>query len=96
MTMEMKSTLEMAVPSLLAATAMIVLAFALAEGRGDERSALHRYLASRAAFLLGLIALAVGTIWETFHHILDPWLIGALAAMTFGKIAGLLYARLKK
>ena len=94
--MEMKSTLEMAVPTLIVAAALIVLAFALAEGRGDERDALHRYLASRAAFLLGLVVLAAGTLWETYHQVLDPWLIGALAAMTLGKLIGLLYARLKK
>lgn len=88
--------LLMVLPTLAAVAALIVLALALAEGRGDERAALHRYLASRAAFLLGLTVLAAGTLWQTYTHALDPWLIGALGAMTLGKIIGLLYARLKK
>lgn len=85
--------LEMILPAFAAVTALIVLAFGLAEGRGDERDALHRYLASRAAFLLALGVLAVGTLWQTYMHALDPWLLGALVAATLGKIIGLLYGR---
>lgn len=88
--------LSMILPSLLAAGALILLAVGLAEGKGDERAVLHRHLASRAAFLLGLAVLSVGTLWQTYRHAIDPWLIGALGAMTLGKIIGLLYGRLKK
>jgi ABC-type nitrate/sulfonate/bicarbonate transport system permease component len=93
--MEMKSMLEMVLPTLVAVTALVTLAFGLAEGRGDERAALHRYMASRAAFLLGLGVLAVGTLWQTYTHTLDYWLLGALIAATLGKIVGLLYGKYK-
>lgn len=94
--MDMKPMLAMILPTLAVVAALIVLALGLAEGKGDERDALHRHLASRAAFLLGLAVLAVGTLWQTYTHSLDPWLIGALVAVTFGKILGLIYGRLKK
>lgn len=87
--------LSMILPTLAAVAALVVLAFGLAEGRGDERAALHRQLASRAAFLLGLGVLAVGTLWQTYTHSLDPWLIGTLVAVTLGKILGLVYGRYK-
>lgn len=87
--------LEMVLPTLVAVAALVTLAFGLAEGCGDERAALHRYMASRAAFLLGLGVLAVGTLWQTYTHTLDYWLLGALVAVTFGKIVGLLYGRYK-
>lgn len=85
--------LEMLLPTLAALGALIVLGFALAEGRGDERAVLHRYLASRAGFLLALSVLAVGTLWQTYRHALDPWLVAALVAATLGKIIGLIYGR---
>lgn len=85
--------LEMILPTLAAVAALIVLAFGLAEGRGDERDALHRYLASRTGFLLALPVLAVGTLWQTYTHTLDPWLLGTLIAATLGKVIGLLYGR---
>lgn len=87
--------LEMVLPTLVAVVALVTLAFGLAEGRGDERAALHRYMASRAAFLLGLGVLAVGTLWQTYTHTLDFWLLGALVAVTLGKIVGLLYGKYK-
>lgn len=93
--MDMQPMLAMLLPTLAAVAALVVLAFALAEGRGDERTALHRYMASRAAFLLGLGVLAVGTLWQTYTHSLDPWLVGALIAVTLGKIVGLFYGRIK-
>jgi hypothetical protein len=93
--MDMEPMLGMILPTLAAVAALVVLAFALAEGRGDERAALHRHMASRAAFLLGLGVLAVGTLWQTYTHSLDPWLVGALVATTAGKLFGLLYGRAK-
>ena len=95
MIMEMKPMLEMVLPTLADVAALVTLAFGLAEGRGDERAALHRYMASRAAFLLGLGVLAIGTLWQTYAHNLDPWLLSALIAVTLGKIAGLLYGKYK-
>ncbi len=93
--MDMEPMLSMILPTLAAVAALVVLAFGLAEGRGDERAALHRYMASRAAFLLALLVLAAGTLWQTYTHSLDPWLIGALVAATLGKIVGLIYGRYK-
>ena len=87
--------LSMLLPTLAVLAALIVLAAGLTEGRGDERAALHRLMASRAAFLLGLAVLAVGTLWQTYAHALDPWLVCALVAVTIGKILGLLYGRMK-
>ena len=91
----MKPVLLMVLPTLAAVSGLIVLAASITEGRGDERTALHRTLASRTAFLLGLGVLAIGTLWQTYTHTLDPWLIGTLVAVTIGKVIGLLYGRAK-
>ena len=85
--------LSMALPMLAVVIALIVIAAALQEGRGDERDAQHRLMASRSAFVLGLAVLSVGTVWQTFNHVLDPWLVGTLVALTLGKIIGLLWSR---
>jgi hypothetical protein len=85
--------LSMALPILAVVVALIVVAATLKEGRGDEREVLHRMIASRAAFVLGLAVLSVGTVYQTLTHSLDPWLIGALVAVTLGKIIGLIISR---
>ena len=81
--------------------AALVVAFALfaiffwRERARDEREHLHRLLAGRIAFLAGAGTLVIGIAVQTIRHTPDPWLAAALAAMILGKIAGLMYGRVR-
>jgi len=65
--------------------------FVWKERARDEREALHRTQSSRVAYLIGTAALVVVVAVQSFQHRLDPLLLGALAVMVFGKIAGTIY-----
>lgn len=69
--------------------------FLFRETARDERESLHRYIAARAAFLLGAAVLVIGILQQSLSHNLDPWLVVSLAAMILGKIVGLLYGKMK-
>lgn len=59
----------------------------------DEREYLHRYIASRYAYLAGVISLVVGILVQSFSHNIDPWMAITLAVMVFAKMIGLIYSR---
>lgn len=59
----------------------------------DEREYLHRYIASRFAYLSGVITLVVGVVFQSFQYEVDPWMVITLGIMVLAKIAGLMYSR---
>lgn len=61
----------------------------------DEREQLHKVIAARFSYLIGIASLVTGVIIQSLNHTLDIWLIIALSSMIFGKIAGRIYAELK-
>jgi len=67
--------------------------FVWKEKVADERERLHRHISARAAYLAGTAVLVIGVIVQSASHILDPWLVIALAAMILGKIIGLIYSK---
>ena len=69
--------------------------FMFRENPKDEREGLHRYIAARAAFLLGAAVLVIGIFLQSLSHNLDPWLVVALATMILGKMTGLLFGKMK-
>lgn len=80
---------SMATMLVLVALAVLILAwmgFVLKEGAGDEREALHRMHAGRAAYLAGLAVLTAALLYQGFTHALDPWVVAALAAMILVKV----------
>lgn len=85
----------MVLPLALAAGGLALAAAVLQEGNGDERKRLHRNLASRTAFVLGLATLSLAVIVQTLSHEIDPWIVAALGAMTLGKLLGMAYGRYK-
>lgn len=91
----MMTTVTMILPLALAAGGLALAAAVLQERPGDEREILHRNLASRYAFVLGLATLSAAVIVQTLSHDIDPWIVAALGAMTLGKILGMAYGRLK-
>ena len=66
--------------------------FVLAERTGDEREESHKMLAGRAAFFAGGIVLLLGIVVQSLAHVLDAWLVYALVAMVFAKIAARMYS----
>jgi heme O synthase-like polyprenyltransferase len=79
---------------------MVVLYVAFAtflwrENGGDERENLHRMFADRIAYLAGSAILLFGIIIGELNHSLNPWLIGALAAMVIAKVIGFVYGEIK-
>lgn len=79
----------------LVITFTLFAGFIYKEKVSDEREVLHRFLASRYAYLFGTSVLVIGVTVQTFQHTLDPWLIVGLIAMVFGKIAGQVYGKIK-
>lgn len=79
----------------------LIVVFALSasfiwrENVKDEREALHRFMASRIAYLTGAGGLVIGIIVQSFQHNLDGWLVFILGVMIFAKIIGLIYGRMK-
>jgi len=72
----------------LAALSVAWAGFVMREHAGDEREAMHRMLAGRAAYLSGLGVLTLALLVEglTVHH-LDPWITLALGTMIVAKLA---------
>ena len=84
---------------LMMLVAALVVAFSLfsifvwRERARDEREGLHLLFAGRAGFVAGASTLVLGIVIESFTHAIDVWLVLALGAMIFAKVAGLFYAR---
>ncbi len=80
---------------MLLATVLVSLfaAFVLKERADDEREALLRLEAGRAAYLLGVGVLMLGILVQglTLHEV-DVWLALSLGVMIVGKLIARLYA----
>ena len=86
----------MSVIVLLVVVTTIFVIYVWNESAKDEREVLHRFYASRLAFLLGTAILIIGVVVEGLNHSVDIWLVLALAVMIFAKIGGRIYAQLKR
>jgi len=62
----------------------------------DERDELHRMIAGRAGYILGVGVLMAGIIWQTVVSHPDPWLVAALVGMILGKLLGLYYGKVRR
>ena len=89
----MPSASAMLFVALLVAVFGVFAGLVWRERAEDERDNLHRLLAGRMGFLTGAVVLVAGITVESVQHSLDPWLVYALAAMVFAKVAGSLYGR---
>lgn len=81
----------------LALAAGLVTVFAgliLRERGGDEREAVNRSFAGRAAYLAGLLVLTSALIAGGVSHTLDPWIPLALGTMIVVKVVARIYADL--
>ena len=88
---------DMLVYMMIAGVAILFALFAgfvWKEKACDEREQLHKMIASRLAYLVGVGVLVLGIAVQGFTvaHV-DPWLLIALLAMILGKIIGFFYSR---
>lgn len=83
-----------AMGALLLAAALLCIwfGFVIYEQVTDEREAVHRMRAGRAAYLSGIAVLTVALVSQGLAHTIDPWIAGALAAMVIAKLATRLHA----
>lgn len=72
------------------------LALIMREIGGDEREAIHRTYAGRAAFTVGTVILLMGIITQAHGGNVDPWLIYALCGMILAKVAVRVYCAYRK
>jgi hypothetical protein len=69
-------------------------AFIWREHGGDEREVLIRQVASRSAYLVTAVIMAVGIVWQTLViHSVDSWLIAAFIMAVLAKAIGYAYGR---
>lgn len=93
--LSMSQSVQMMLTVGLAVIFIVFATFVWKEKAADERESLHRYIAARFAYLAGTAILIVGVIIQSFNHLLDFWLIFALAVMIFAKIIGRIYSQFK-
>ncbi len=74
---------------------VIFTSFLWKETPGDERSELHKFIASRFAYFAAITTLIVGIVIQSFHGEIDPWLIIVICIALLAKILGLIYGHIK-
>jgi amino acid transporter len=87
----MPTSVHMIMLSALVLTVGFFASFVWKEKTHDEREELHKRLAGRIAFLVGIGILVVGIIVQSFAHNLDIWLPFTLGGMVLAKIFSLMY-----
>lgn len=66
------------------------------ETPGDEREQFHKLIAARVAYFAGIVTIAIAVIVQSLSRKVDWWLLVVICIMLLGKVAGSLYAKLKK
>lgn len=61
----------------------------------DERENLHRFIAARFAYLVGMGVLVIGIIVQSLKHDVDLFLVVTLIVMVLAKLSGFIYAKSK-
>jgi hypothetical protein len=83
----MPTMIQMAALAGLVAVFAVLATFLVREQVRDEREEQLRSDSSRIGFLLGAGVLVVAIVVQGYLDMLDHWLVYALLAMVFGKVA---------
>ena len=84
--------IHLTVLALLVACFALFAALVWKERGGDEREIAIRHQIDRFAFLAGASVLIVGLVAQSLTtHMVDGWVLGALAAMVIAKICASMY-----
>jgi len=65
------------------------------ESPGDERTQLHKFIASRFAYFAVITTLIIGVILQSFKGEVDPFLVIGICIALLAKIVGLMYGHIK-
>lgn len=88
----MTDAFHMSLLGVIVALFAVFAMFLWKEDAVDEREEMHRYIATRFAYIAGGSVLLIGIIVQAFAHAVDPWMPFALVGMVLAKIAGRWYA----
>jgi hypothetical protein len=79
--------------ALVSATVLLVVwsGFVMFESAVDEREALHRMYAGRAAYLAGIAILTAALLFQGLTDSIDPWLAASLGVMVLVKMGARLF-----
>ncbi len=89
----MPDNVQMIILCLLVAGLFLWIGLLFREHARDERESFHLYRASRAGFVVGVVAFSVLIVIQDLQHRLDPLLLVALAAMIITKLMVLIISR---
>jgi hypothetical protein len=87
--------METAILVLIGTFVVLFIGFVWKEYSRDEREKLHKYIASRFAYLAGILILTLGVILQTIQNHLDIWLVISLCVMLLLKMVGIIYSKFK-
>lgn len=93
--MAMSDSMQMIVTFGLTLVFVLFASFVWKEQVADEREVMHRYIASRFAYLTATTLMTVGVIVKSLHHEYDRWLIFTLLFVVLAKVIGLIYSKFK-
>ena len=83
----MPTALQMVLLAVLVSGMAIYVGLIFREKARDERESSHLYRASRAGYLVGVLALSALVVVQDLRHQLDPMVLLVLAAMIITKLA---------
>jgi heme A synthase len=91
----MSKSMHMAVILGLSLIFILFASFIWKEKVKDEREIMHRYIASRFAYITAVVLMTVGVIAKSLQHEYDRWLIFTLLFVVLAKVIGLIYGHIK-
>jgi len=86
---------DMAMIITLSVTVILYLALFWKEKALDERETVHKSIAGRVAYVVGVLVLSTGIIYQSLSHNVDPWLMYTLIGMVLGKVLGHAFLEIK-
>lgn len=92
----MPTELQMILLAVFAAAFALYAGVVFREQARDERESSHLYLASRWAYLVGVVGLSLVIVVQDVFHKLDPWLLLILGLMVVTKLAVLRWANWRR
>lgn len=82
----MPTALQMTTLIIFLVAFSIFAGFVWREKSADEREGLHKLIAGRTGYLLGMTSIVIGITIQSFSHAIDPWLVITLILMLLGKL----------
>lgn len=92
----MPSQMQMLLSGVFVAVFAVVIAVFWREKPHDEREEAHAAFAGRVAFFAGTTTMAIGIVYQSMQHAIEPWLALSLIVMLASKVLARIYARTRR